>query len=123
MTRLVIDKVDDNTVAFHGYGKCHPTDCVWDTSPHVVTRPSAVPFTPPKLIGSYTFTFKTTRITVERSGDYLLVEAFHDYTEADGRTDRTDYHSMQRDWEIKRIADTGGLVGVDNGLSREGKAP
>jgi serine/threonine protein kinase len=96
MTRLIIEKVDDSTVAFHGYGKCHPTDCEWDNSPHVVYVPSEVSFTPPMLVGTYQFTFKKTTISVERMGEDLRVEVFDDYTEADGRTDRTSHYVMRR---------------------------
>jgi hypothetical protein len=97
MTRLVIEKVDDNTVAFHGYGKCTPSDCDWDAAvDDPVRRPSSVPFTLPQLVGVYEFGFKTTRITVERSGDQLVAEVFDDYSLADGRTDRTEVYVMER---------------------------
>ncbi len=94
MTRLIIEPVQDaspghlSAVSFHGFGRCHPTDCDWG----VIT----VPFQPPRLVGTYDFGFKTTRITVERSGQYLLTEVFDDYTEADGRTDRTSRFVLER---------------------------
>ena len=88
MTRLIIEKVDDNTVSFHGYGKCTRTDCNWGTI--------NVPFTLPKLVGTYELSYKTRRITVERSGNQLLAEVFDDYTEADGRTDRTSNYVLER---------------------------
>jgi len=88
MTRLIIAKVNDNTVSFHGYGKCTPTDCDWGTID--------VPLTSPKLVGTYHLSYKSTRITVQRSGNQLLAEVFSDYTEADGRTDRTDNYVMKK---------------------------
>lgn len=88
MTRLIIERIDDNTVSFHGYGKCTPSDCDWGTI--------SVPFTPPTLEGTYNFGFKQTTLTVEREDSQLLVESFDDYTEADGRTDRTTNYVMER---------------------------
>jgi hypothetical protein len=88
MTRLVIEGIDSKTVSFQGYGQCQPTDCDWG-----VIR---VPFTPPTLVGTYEFSFKQTRITVWRSRDSLLAEVFDDYTETDGRTDRTTKYVLQR---------------------------
>ncbi len=88
MTRLVIEQLDSSTVSFHGYGRCHPTDCDWGVI--------AVPFKPPRLVGAYEFGFKTTRVAVERSGQYLLAEVFDDYTEDDGRPDRTSRYVLER---------------------------
>jgi serine/threonine protein kinase len=89
MTRLIIAKVDDNTVSFHGYGACTPTDCDWGE----IEVPFALGGT---LVGTYHFGYKSTRITVERSGSQLTAEVFDDYTPADGRTDRTTYYTMEK---------------------------
>lgn len=88
MTRLIIEQINGSTVSFHGYGRCHPTDCDWGVI--------VVPFQLPRLVGTYDFGFKTTHILVERSGQYLLVEVFDDYTEADGRPDRTSRYVLER---------------------------
>lgn len=61
MTRLVIQKIDDSHVSFHGYGRCHPTDCDWNTI--------TVPVTSSTLSGTYDFGFKTTQITVTKADD------------------------------------------------------
>ena len=87
MTRLVIQKVDDTTVSYHGYGKCVPTDCDWG----VIN----VPLTPEELVGTYEFGFKNTRITVKLFDDRLLAETFDDYTKADGRPDRTTTYTLE----------------------------
>ena len=88
MTRLIIAKVNDTTVSFHGYGKCTPTDCDWGTI--------NVPLASPKLVGTYHLSYKAMRVTVQRSGNQLLAEVFNDYTEADGRTDRTNNYVMKK---------------------------
>jgi hypothetical protein len=89
MTRLEIQKVDDETVSLHGFGKCHPTDCDWGEI--------TVPFTPPVLEGTWDFGFKTSTITVEKTGDRLAVEIFDDYAEGDSRPDRTVNYQMVRE--------------------------
>ncbi len=86
MTRLKIAKVNDSTVSFHGYGACSPDDCDWG----VIN----VPFTPPILVGTYDFGWKTTRITVQRSGSQLSAVVFDDYTET---SDRTSYYTMRKE--------------------------
>jgi phosphotransferase system IIB component len=89
MTRLVIERVDDNTVTFHGFGACTPNDCDWDQI--------TVPFTPPLLEGTYDFGYKTTRIRVTVvDEDTIEAEVFDDYTDADGRTDRTTTYQLER---------------------------
>lgn len=88
MTRLIIEKVDDELVTFHGYGSCVPADCDWG-----VIR---VPFALPALVGVYSFDYKKTQIAVSLSGDQLLAEVFDDYTEADGRSDRTSKYILQK---------------------------
>lgn len=92
MTVLDIEKIDDFTATFHGYGACSPQDCDWG----VINAG----FTPPVLQGVYDFGFKTTRITVQRVGDQLQATVFDDYTEADGRTDRTSTYTMNRKFRI-----------------------
>jgi len=87
-TKLIIEKVNDTTVSFHGYGKCSPTDCDWEKI--------NVPFTPPVLVGTYDFGFKKTRLTIQRSGNQLSVEKFDDYAPGDSRTDKTYYYTMNR---------------------------
>lgn len=97
MTRLIIEKVDDATVAFHGYGSCVPSDCDWDAMVGDAERmPSKVPVTGPKLVGTYEFGFVTKRISVERSGDQLVAEVLDDYPESDSRTDRTNTYVFRR---------------------------
>jgi hypothetical protein len=93
MTRLDIEKIDEQTVAFHGYGKCAPTDCIWDDY-ELAQKPSAVPFTPPTLTGVYEFSFVTTKITVEREGDALKVTVVDDYK--DKRPTQTNVYLMVR---------------------------
>lgn len=50
MTRLQVAKVNANALTFHGFGKCHPSDCDWGVI--------SVPFTPGKTIGTYNFSLK-----------------------------------------------------------------
>jgi len=82
MTHLEIAKVNDSTVSFHGYGKCHPSDCDWGVI--------IVPFTPGTVMGTYNFGFKTTRLTVHFSNGQLLVENFNHFTDGSGRADYTE---------------------------------
>jgi hypothetical protein len=88
MTKLIIQKVNANTVSFHGYGKCSPQDCDWG----VIN----VPFTPPVLVGAYNFGFKTTRITVQLSGANLLADVYDDYNPGDSRPDRSNSYIMNK---------------------------
>ncbi|MGB9750806.1 protein kinase domain-containing protein [Roseiflexus castenholzii] len=81
MTRLVIDKKNETTYIFRGYGKCTPSDCDWGEI--------QVPYTPGQLVGVYDFGFKTTRITVRVQGEDLQAEVFDDYRPSDPRPDRT----------------------------------
>jgi hypothetical protein len=34
-TRFVISGLSPDTLVFQGYGKCHPSDCIWDPCPLV----------------------------------------------------------------------------------------
>jgi hypothetical protein len=88
MTRLTVGKVNATILSFHGYGKCEPTDCDWG----VIT----VPFAPGTTVGTYNFGFKTTRITIQRSGDLLTATDFNHYAPGDGRTDWTSTETYRR---------------------------
>ncbi len=87
LTRLIISKVDDNTLSFHGFGKCHPDDCDWD----VIN----VPFTGAKLVGTYDFGFEKVVLTVTRKGDELTVDALTDYPSTSSQSDRTDTYTLK----------------------------
>lgn len=84
MTRLIISKVNANTVSFHGYGSCTPTDCDWGTI--------NVSFTPPVLTGTWSFSFKTTQIKVQLSGSSLSATTVDTYN--DGRATQTHSYTM-----------------------------
>jgi hypothetical protein len=86
MTRLEIQRVDDETVSFHGFGKCHPSDCDWGEI--------TAPFTPPALEGTWDFGFVKSTITVRLAGDRLAVEIFDDFAESDSRSDVTRNYQM-----------------------------
>lgn len=88
MTRLVIEKVNETTYTFRGFGKCSPSDCDWGLI--------EVPYTPGQLVGTYDFGFKKTRITVRLQGDDMQAEVFDDYTPSDGRPDRTTNYVLRR---------------------------
>jgi len=81
MTRLEITETGDGSASFHGYGRCHPTDCDWGLARAGLAGEA--------LIGTYDFNWKQTRILVRRQGEQLLADVVDDYTAADGRTDRT----------------------------------
>ncbi len=87
MTRLDITKTDSGW-AFHGFGKCHPTDCDWGI---IAAHDNAG-----TLQGTYDFGWKRTSVTATLSNNQLKVTTFDDYTDADGRTDRTDQFVMQQ---------------------------
>jgi len=86
MTRLEILPGDARSVVFHGFGKCQPQDCDWKLTPATPQGQT--------LIGTYDFGFKSTRITVQRSGANLTAVVVDDYTVADGRTDRTTTYTL-----------------------------
>lgn len=88
MTKLVITKVNDQTVGLQGYGQCSPADCDWGKIQAVVTQPSTV--------GTYQFSFKQTRISVRRSGAQLQLETADHYTDRSGRQDRTDRYVFNK---------------------------
>lgn len=86
MTKLIITKVDDNTVGMQGFGKCSPNDCNWGT----ITTTLSQPYT----MGVYQFGFKHTRISVRRAGSELQVQTFDHYTDQSGRQDRTSQYTF-----------------------------
>lgn len=88
MTRLVIGQRADGQWFMHGFGKCHPTDCDWGETPAVLSGDA--------LIGVYAFGFKSTTITARRSGLTLVADVFDDYTDADGRADRSSQYVLSR---------------------------
>src|SRR5579859_130224 len=88
MTRLQIAKVDAATLSYHGFGKCEPTDCDWG----VIN----VPFTAGKTSGIYQFRFKTTQITIQRTGDLMTAIVFDHYAPNDGRQDHTNTYVLKR---------------------------
>jgi hypothetical protein len=83
MTRLIISKTGENQWIFHGFGKCHPTDCDWNMTPASLSSTG--------LEGVYDFGWKKTQIKTQRSGNQLIVDTLDDYTDQDGRQDRSLY--------------------------------
>jgi hypothetical protein len=86
MTRLEIAPTTGG-YTFHGYGKCHPSDCDWGQTPARL-QPDGT------LAGVYDFGFKKTRITARQAGQQLVADVIDDYTEADGRQDRTSQYTL-----------------------------
>ncbi len=93
LAQLIVSKVDDNTIAIHGYGQCTPSFCNWDeTTGETLSAPLAEP-----VVGTYHFGWKSTRITLQQcSAGTLQAELFDDYSDSDGRTDRTSNYSLQK---------------------------
>jgi hypothetical protein len=87
MTELKITKINPTTVAFHGFGKCHPTDCDWSK---IAGSDVIVPFTPYTLVGTYDFGFEKTTITVFRQGSQLKATAYYQYPDSTKNTTETD---------------------------------
>jgi len=87
LTRLIISKVDDNTLSFHGFGKCHPEDCDWD----VIN----VPFTGPKLVGTFIFPTEKIILTVTRKGDILTVDSVTDFASTATQVDQTATYTLE----------------------------
>ena len=91
LTRLIISKIDDNTLSLHGFGRCHPTDCDWGEV--------KVAFTGPKLVATFdsnsSSSFGTDKIilTISRKNDILTVDAIHQ--KSDGTALWTDSVQMQ----------------------------
>ncbi|HSF43247.1 MAG TPA: hypothetical protein VLT87_25830 [Thermoanaerobaculia bacterium] len=88
MTRVEIAVADDGSLTLHGFGKCHPTDCDWGVTPAQLG--------PEDLVGTYDFGWKKTVLTLRRSGDQLFARVLDDYSESDGRTDRTTDYVLAR---------------------------
>lgn len=89
LARLDIERVSQNTYSYHGYGECTPQNCDWGVI--------QFPFSSPRLVGTFQFSFKSTRVTVEcLPNGRLSAELFDDYTAADGRTDRTSFYTLRR---------------------------
>ena len=87
MAELAITKLNPTTVSFHGFGKCHPTDCDWSK---IAGSDVIVPFTPFTLVGTYDFGFEKTTITVFRQGAQLKATAYYQYTDSTKNTTETD---------------------------------
>jgi hypothetical protein len=86
MTRLEISASEGQSVTFHGFGKCTPTDCDWGLTPAHAEGDT--------LVARYDFGFKQTVITVRRTGDVLVAELFHHFAQGDGRPDRTEHETL-----------------------------
>jgi hypothetical protein len=89
--QLVI-RNDGGQLFVHGYGDCTPTFCDWGEVSTSIDDAAA---------GSITviwdFSFKTTQIVLTRvDANHVHASVFHDYTVADGRTDRTDQGDFHR---------------------------
>jgi eukaryotic-like serine/threonine-protein kinase len=89
MTRVIVRRVDAETVSFQGFGSCSPTDCDWGV---INVRTDTLPV----LVGVWDFGWKTTKLTLRYVGSEIHAETFDDYTEADGRTDRTSNYVLVR---------------------------
>jgi serine/threonine protein kinase len=81
VTRVVVKKANNTTLSIKAYGKCSPSDCDWSA---MVGSDPQTPFTPNKVIFYYVFSFKTTRVTLERASDKMLVETYDTFS--DGST-------------------------------------
>jgi eukaryotic-like serine/threonine-protein kinase len=87
MARLQVEQPNQSTFTFHGWGECTPDDCDWG----VINVPASTP----KLVGTFQFSFKSTRVTLEcMANNQLSAEVFDHYT--DGRTDRTSLYTLKR---------------------------
>jgi serine/threonine protein kinase len=91
---LNISKINNNNVSYHAYEKCSPEDCDWSA---MAGGDVTVPFTPPKLTGTYNFGYKTIQISVERFGDRLNVEVI------DSSDGQTKYYTMKQAFRILRF--------------------
>lgn len=86
-TKLKIDHVDGKLV-IHGFGKCHPRDCDWGTTPlHLAVVTDRVN----ELIGlaSWDEGFKEHHIILRLGSGKLAVESIDIYKDASGRANRS----------------------------------
>jgi hypothetical protein len=108
MTRLEITETGDGSASFHGYGRCHPTDCDWGLARAGLAGEA--------LIGTYDHGWKQTRIIARRQGDQLAADVVDDYTQADGRTDRTtSYVLANRQPPTPTVVEAGPTLRIEAG--------
>ncbi len=89
LARLVVRATGDTTATVQGFGACTPTACDWGETSGTIAAGS--------LSARYDFGLKTTSITAELAGDFLVVTTFDDYAEGDTRSDRESQYVLTVD--------------------------
>ena len=77
-------RTSGDQIFVHGYGVCHPDFCDWGEAATSLSEAQDGDFTV-----RWTFSFKTTTMTLSRTdAHHLTATIVDDYSAADGRTDR-----------------------------------
>lgn len=79
VTRIVVDQLADGSLRAHAFGRCHPSDCDWGSTPMVLTGEA--------YTATFTFGFATATLTLTPGDPLLHGEDATHFTDGSGRAD------------------------------------
>lgn len=92
--------VSGNSVRVHSWGSCTPTPCDWGTVDAYVFAPdvsSDISSTARALMAVFDFGFSVTTLIIKPSGQNLMVDSYHIFTDNGSRANYVNQYLFQRE--------------------------
>jgi len=105
ITKLSI-AVSGDSANVHAWGKCHPTDCDWGTSPGVAFAPdvsSDLAGQAVALMAVYNTGFSETTLFIKPQGNRLSVQSYTRFTDNSGRSNYASSYVFQKSYSLSVV--------------------